>query len=170
MINGIQNVFYAFIIDPTLGITNCRRPSKITAAILTAYQSQYRPSTHAFLCCEATVQLILKNREEKDVEEDELRKRALKKKHRRTRRKKKRKTRRRRKRRGGKKRLSRKQCHSLKQKHTKMAHQLHRAGQAIRVQCGMHGGDPGLGLTVAENSCQPKLSVRYSEKPILVKM
>ena len=70
-------------------------------------------------------------------------KKALKKKHRRTRRKKKRKTRRRRKRRGGKKRLSRKQCHSLKQKHTKMAHQLHRAGQAIRVQCGMHGGDHG---------------------------
>jgi len=70
-------------------------------------------------------------------------KRALKKKHRRTRRKKKRKTRRRKKRRGGKKRLSRKQCHSLKQKHTKMAHQLHRAGQAIRVQCGMHGGDHG---------------------------
>ena len=70
-------------------------------------------------------------------------KRALKKKHRRTRRKKKRKTRRRRKRRGGKKRLSRKQCHSLKQKHTKMTHQLHRAGQAIRVQCGMHGGDHG---------------------------
>jgi len=67
-------------------------------------------------------------------------KKALKKKHRRTRHKKKRKTRRRRKRRGGKKRLSRKQCHSLKQKHTKMAHQLHRAGQAIRVQCGMHGG------------------------------
>ena len=28
-------------------------------------------------------------------------------------------------------------------KHTKMAHQLHRAGQAIRVQCGMHGGDHG---------------------------
>ena len=68
-------------------------------------------------------------------------KKALKKKHRRTRHKKKRKTRRRRKRRGGKKRLSRKQCHSLKQKHTRMAHQLHRAGQAIRVQCGMHGGD-----------------------------
>ena len=68
-------------------------------------------------------------------------KKALKKKHRRTHRKKKRKTRRRKKRRGGKKRLSRKQCHSLKQKHTKMAHQLHRAGQAIRVQCGMHGGD-----------------------------
>ena len=67
-------------------------------------------------------------------------KRALKKRHRRTRHKKKRKTRRRRKRRGGKKKLSRKQCHSLKQKHTKMAHQLHRAGQAIRVQCGMHGG------------------------------
>jgi len=67
-------------------------------------------------------------------------KKALKKKHRRTRHKKKRKTRRRRKRRGGKKRLSRKHCHSLKQKHTKMAHQLHRAGQAIRVQCGMHGG------------------------------
>lgn len=70
-------------------------------------------------------------------------KRALKKKHRRTHRKKKRKTRRRRKRRGGKKKLSRKQCHSLKQKHNKMTHQLHRAGQAIRVQCGMHGGDPG---------------------------
>ena len=68
-------------------------------------------------------------------------KKALKKKHRRTRHKKKRKTRRRRKRRGGKRRLSRKQCHSLKQKHTRMAHQLHRAGQAIRVQCGMHGGD-----------------------------
>ena len=67
-------------------------------------------------------------------------KKALKKKHRRTRRKKKRKTRRRRKRRGGKKKLSRKHCHSLKQKHTKMAHQLHRAGQAIRVQCGMRGG------------------------------
>ncbi len=67
-------------------------------------------------------------------------KRALKKRHRRTRHKKKRKTRRRRKRRGGKKRLSRKHCHSLKQKHTKMTHQLHRAGQAIRVQCGMRGG------------------------------
>ena len=66
-------------------------------------------------------------------------KRALKKRHRRTRRRRKRKTRRK-KRRGGKKRLSRKQCHSLKQKHTKMTHQLHRAGQAIRVQCGMHGG------------------------------
>ena len=76
-------------------------------------------------------------------------KRALKKKHRRTRRKKKRKTRRRRKRRGGKKRLSRKQCHSLKQKHTKMAHQLHRAGQAIRVQCGMHGGGKVMPTQIA---------------------
>jgi len=71
-------------------------------------------------------------------------KKALKKKHRRTRRKKKRKTRRRRKRRGGKKKLSRKHCHSLKQQHTRMAHQLHRAGQAIRVQCGMHGGKRNL--------------------------
>ena len=77
-------------------------------------------------------------------------KKALKKKHRRTRRKKKRKTRRRKKRRGGRKRLSRKQCHSLKQKHTKMAHQLHRAGQAIRVQCGMHGGG---GLTPTKIAC-----------------
>jgi hypothetical protein len=50
-------------------------------------------------------------------------KRALKKRHRRTRRRRKRKTRRK-KRRGGKKRLSRKQCHSLKQKHTKMTHQI----------------------------------------------
>ena len=65
-------------------------------------------------------------------------KRALKKKHRRTYRKKKRKTHRRRKRRGGKKRLSQEKCHSLKQKHTRMVHQLHRAGQAIRVQCGMY--------------------------------
>ena len=73
-------------------------------------------------------------------------KRALKKRHRRTRRRRKRKTRRK-KRRGGKKRLSRKQCHSLKQKHTKMAHQLHRAGQAIRVQCGMHGGSAGSNYT-----------------------
>ena len=81
-------------------------------------------------------------------------KRALKKRHRRTRRRRKRKTRRK-KRRGGKKRLSRKQCHSLKQKHTKMAHQLHRAGQAIRVQCGMHGGSAGsAGSIIAGRSLQ----------------
>jgi len=126
-------MYLCFYDNPTLGIM-ISRPSPFTQRILDNYRTnQGRQPTRKAAAKQRAANF--KKEGGRRRRRKRTKKRALKKKHRRTRRRRKRKTRR--KRRGGKKRLSRKQCHSLKQKHTKMAHQLHRAGQAIRVQCGM---------------------------------
>ena len=133
-------MYLCFYDNPTLGIM-ISRPSPFTQRILDNYRTnQGRQPTRKAAAKQRAANF--KKEGGRRRRRKRTKKRALKKRHRRTRRRRKRKTRRK-KRRGGKKRLSRKQCHSLKQKHTKMAHQLHRAGQAIRVQCGMHGGSPG---------------------------
>ena len=150
-------MYFCFYNDPLFGVNTFAYSTPLTQQIIQAARvvsGKYPARTAAAGVTEATqkVQGTTTSREVQGIlgkstkggrkrrRRKRTKKRALKKRHRRTRHKKKRKTRRRRKRRGGKKRLSRKHCHSLKQKHTKMAHQLHRAGQAIRVQCGMRGG------------------------------
>jgi len=143
-------MYLCFYDNPTLGIM-IPRPSPFTQTILENYRtSQGRQPTRKAAAKQRAANF--KKQGGRRRRRKRTKKRALKKRHRRTRRRRKRKTRR--KRRGGKKRLSRKQCHSLKQKHTKMAHQLHRAGQAIRVQCGMRGGRSSPGALHAARRLQ----------------